>query len=171
MFHRGCHIGVVFVIAALIDSGNLICLRVKQHEMSSPTAKMRPSINYEQYYEYLFTYTDLLDHLFQASSLTELREEAGSFTWIVKGFFLPLFNQARYSRKQIKLIQTEVRLTRKTAVAAKWLKAEKAGEQHVGLMMGGFQVSECIKAFSLFIKLLWQHLTAKVWGIIRVQWT
>lgn len=40
---------------------------------------MRPSINYEQYYEYLFTYTDLLDDLFQASSPTELKEE-GSFT-------------------------------------------------------------------------------------------
>lgn len=38
-------------------------------------------------------------------------------------------------------------------------------------MMGGFQVSEYIKAFSLFIKLLWQHLTEKVLQIIKVQWT
>lgn len=85
--------------------------------------------------------------------------------------FLPLFNQARYTRKQIRLIKPQVWLTRKTAVAAKWLKAEKVGKQHVGLMMGGFQVSEYIKAFSLFIKLLWQHLTAKVLWIMRVQWT
>lgn len=42
---------------------------------------MRPSISYEQYCEYLFSYADLLgDHLlFQASSPTELEEE-GSFT-------------------------------------------------------------------------------------------
>lgn len=46
---------------------------------------MRPGISNEQYYEYLFTYTDPPDDLFQASSLTELKEE-GSFTWIVKGF-------------------------------------------------------------------------------------
>lgn len=46
--------------------------------------KMRPSINYEQYYEYLLTYTDLLDDLFHASSPRELKE--GSFTWIVRGF-------------------------------------------------------------------------------------
>lgn len=85
--------------------------------------------------------------------------------------FLPLSNLAWCTRKQIRLIKTEARLTRKTAVAAKWLKAEKVGKQHVGLMMGGFQVSEYIKAFSLFIKLLWQHLTAKVLCVIRVQWT
>lgn len=46
--------------------------------------KMRPSINYEQYYEYLLTYADLLDDLFHASSPRELKE--GSFTWIVRGF-------------------------------------------------------------------------------------
>lgn len=135
----------------------------------SLSAKTRPSINYEQYYEYLLTYTDLLDDLFQASSPTELKEK-GSFTWIVKVVF-PLFNQARYTRKQIRLIKTEVRLTRKRAVTAKRLKAEKVRKQHVGLMMGGFQVSEYIKAFSLFIKLLWQHLTEKVLQIIKVQWT
>lgn len=41
----------------------------------------------------------------------------------------------------------------------------------MGLMMGGFQVSEYIKAFSLFIKLLWQRLTVKVLWFIKVQWT
>lgn len=86
-------------------------------------------------------------------------------------FVFLLFNQTRYTRKQIRLIKTEVRFAKKTAVAAKWLKAEKIGKQHVGLMMGGFQVSESIKAFSLFIKLLWQHLTGKVLQIMKVQGT
>lgn len=55
--------------------------------ISSLSAKTRPNISYEQYYEYLFTYADLLDDLllFQASSPTELEEE-GSFTWNVNGF-------------------------------------------------------------------------------------
>lgn len=40
---------------------------------------MTPSVNYEQYYEYLFIYADVLDDLFQACSLIQLKEE-GSFT-------------------------------------------------------------------------------------------
>lgn len=48
-------------------------------EFQAYLQKMRPSINNERYYGYLFTYTDPPDDLFQASSLTELKEE-GSFT-------------------------------------------------------------------------------------------
>ena len=58
--------------------------RVWNFEPVCTKKKMRPSINYEQYYEYLLTYTDLLDDLFHASSPRELKE--GSFTWIVRGF-------------------------------------------------------------------------------------
>lgn len=82
------YIDFVFLVAALIGfkkphvpQNKKVWLQQWCHKcgISSLSSKMRPSINNEQYYEYLFTYTDPPDDLFKASSLAQLKEE-GSYT-------------------------------------------------------------------------------------------